>query len=93
MEPPAGVADLGTDVASVRRAEALPVMVPTERVLHRSTETRHMEAVLVLLILYPAAGGEVAILNDPSLPPNSVFQVSLLLSSCFLIWIWWLQQI
>lgn len=54
MEPPAGVAYLGTDVASIWRAEALSVVVPTERILHRSTETRHMEAVVVLLILYPA---------------------------------------
>lgn len=58
MEPPAGVADLGTDVAGVRRAEGLPGMVPAKRVLHRSTETGHMEAVVVLLTLYPVAGEE-----------------------------------
>lgn len=58
VEPPAGVADLGTDVAGVWRAEALPVVVPAERILHRSTETRHMEAVLVLLVLYPAGRGQ-----------------------------------
>lgn len=57
MEPPAGVADLGADVACVRRAEGPPVMVPAERVLHRPTETRHMEAVAVLLALHSAAGG------------------------------------
>lgn len=58
VKPPAGVADLGTDVAGVRRAETLLVVVPTERVLHRSAETRHMEAVPVPLIIYPAGGGE-----------------------------------
>lgn len=58
MEPPAGVADLGTDVAGVRRAESLSGMVPAKRVLHCSTETGHMEAVVVLLTLYPAAGEE-----------------------------------
>lgn len=61
MEPPAGVADLGADVAGVWCAEALPVVVPSERVLHRSTETGHMEAVLVLLVLYPAARQETLI--------------------------------
>ena len=58
MEPPAGVADLGTDVSGVRCAEDMPVVVPAERILHRSTETRHVEAVPVLLVLYPAGGGE-----------------------------------
>lgn len=73
VEPPAGVADLSTDVASVWRAEALPVVVPTERILHRSTETRHMEAVLVLLILYPA-GGEtiISITNFYIIHPSSI---------------------
>lgn len=63
VEPPACVADLGTDVAGVWCAEALPVVVPTERILHRSAETRHMEAVLVLLILYPAGGGGEEAIN------------------------------
>lgn len=61
VEPPAGVADLGTDVARVRCAEALLVVVPTERILHRAAETRHMEAVLVLLTVSPAAGEDISI--------------------------------
>lgn len=48
------MADLSADVAGVRCAEASFVVVPTERVLHCPAETRHVEAVLVLLILYPA---------------------------------------
>lgn len=56
VEPPSGVADLGTDVARVRCAEALLVVVPTEGILHRAAEPRHMEAVLVLLTVCPAAG-------------------------------------
>lgn len=58
VEPPAGVADLGADVARVWRAEAVLVVIPAERILHRPTETRHMEAILVLLAVYPAAGGQ-----------------------------------
>lgn len=36
--PPTAVGDLCTDVATVRGAEALLVMVPAERVLHCPTE-------------------------------------------------------
>lgn len=54
VEPPAGVADLGADVAGVRRAEALLVVIPAERILHRPAETRHMQPEPVLLILNPA---------------------------------------
>lgn len=54
VEPPAGVADLSTDVARVWCAEALLVVVPTERILHGSNKTGHMEAVPVLFIIYPA---------------------------------------
>ena len=57
-EPPARVTDLGTDVPRVRRAETLVVVVPRERILCRPTETRHVEAVLVLLVLGPAGGAE-----------------------------------
>lgn len=56
MEPPPRVADLCTDVARVRRAEALLVVVPTERIPHRAAEARHVEAVLVLLAVGPAGG-------------------------------------
>lgn len=58
MEPPAGVADLSTDVPRVWRAEGLTVVVPAERILHRPTKTRRMEAEVVLLVIYPAAGGD-----------------------------------
>lgn len=51
--------DLCTDVACVRSAEALLVMVPGKRVLHCATEARHMQAVLVVLILSAARGGVV----------------------------------
>lgn len=59
VEPPACVADLGTDVARVRCTEGLLVVVPTEGILHRATETRHTDAVLVLLTLNPAADGDI----------------------------------
>lgn len=65
MEPPAGVADLSTDVASVRCAEAMTVVVPAERILHCSTETRHVEAVPILLVLYPAGGREEETSQNP----------------------------
>lgn len=62
VEPPAGMADLSTDVAGVWRAEYMLVVVPTKRILHRPTETGHMEAVPALLALYPA--GEKTSLSD-----------------------------
>ena len=52
--PPPRMGDLSTDVACVWGAEALLVVVPAERVLHSAAEPRHVEAVLVLLILYAA---------------------------------------
>ena len=52
--PPASVRDFCTDVARVRSAEALLVMVPAERVLHCSTEARDMKSVLGRLILNTA---------------------------------------
>lgn len=55
VEPPAGVADLGADVACVRRAEGPSVMVPGKRIFHCTAETRHMEAVAVFLTIHPAA--------------------------------------
>lgn len=54
--PPAAVGDLCADVATVRGAEALLVVVPAERVLHRPAEARHMEAVLMLLVFHTAGG-------------------------------------
>lgn len=54
-EPPAGVADLGADVAHVWGAEALQVVVPAEGVVQRAAEARHVEAVPVLLAVDPAA--------------------------------------
>lgn len=50
--PPTAVGDFSTDVSTVGGAEALLVMVPAERVLNRSAEARHMQAVLVLLVLH-----------------------------------------
>lgn len=50
--PPTAVGDFSTDVSAVGGAEALFVMVPAERVLNRSTEAWHMQAVLVLLVLH-----------------------------------------
>ena len=52
--PPATVRDLGTDVPTVRCTEALLVVVPAERVLHRAAEACHVETVLMLLILHTA---------------------------------------
>lgn len=52
--PPAAVGDLGADVAAVRGAEALLVMVPAEGVLHGAAEARDVQAVLVLLVLHAA---------------------------------------
>ncbi len=84
MEPPAGVAYLGTDVASIWRAEALSVVVPTERILHRSTETRHMEAVVVLLILYPA--GRETIISITNLLIYIYSSSTVSLSTCLSTW-------
>lgn len=56
VEPPSGVADLSADVSCVRRAETVLVVIPAERIFHRSAEARHMEAVLVLLAVYPEPG-------------------------------------
>lgn len=50
--PPTAVGDFSADVSTVGGAEALLVMVPTERVLNSSTEAWHMQAVLVLLVLH-----------------------------------------
>ena len=50
--PPTAVGDFSTDVSAVGGAEALLVVVPAERVLNRSTEAWHVQAVLVLLILH-----------------------------------------
>lgn len=52
--PPAAVGDLGADVAAVRGAEALLVVVPAEGVLHGAAEARDVQAVLVLLVLHAA---------------------------------------
>lgn len=59
VEPPAGVADFGADVARVGRAEGPSVVVPGQRVLHRPAEPGHMQPVAVLLALYPAAATSV----------------------------------
>lgn len=80
VEPPASVADLGTDVACVWCAEALLVVVPTERIFHRATETRHMEAVLVLLTLDPATGGDMS--ASYSVPLLSLFPFNYCCSDC-----------
>lgn len=50
--PPAAVGDFGADVSAVGGAEALPVVVPAERVLNRPAEAGHVQAVLVLLVLH-----------------------------------------
>lgn len=52
--PPSAVGDLGADVAAVRRAEALLVVVPAERVLRRPAEAGHAETVPVLLVAHAA---------------------------------------
>lgn len=46
--------DFGADVAAVRSAEALLVMVPAKGVLDGATEARDMQAILMLLVLYAA---------------------------------------
>ena len=46
--------DLSTDVARVRSAEALLVVVPSEGVFHCPTEASHVQTVLVILILSAA---------------------------------------
>lgn len=53
MEPPAGMADLSTDVPCVWGAETVLVVIPAEGILHCPTKTRNMEAILILLIIYP----------------------------------------
>lgn len=52
--PPTTVGDLSTDVATVGGAEALLVVVPAERVLHCPAEARHMETILMLLVVHTA---------------------------------------
>lgn len=52
--PPAAVGDLGADVAAVRSAEALLVVVPAEGILHCAAEARDVQAILVLLVLHTA---------------------------------------
>lgn len=46
--------DLSADVAAVRSAEALLVVVPAEGILHGATEARDVQAILVLFILHTA---------------------------------------
>lgn len=76
--PPTAVWDLSADVATVWRAEALLVMVPTERVLHRATEAWHMETVLMLLIFHTEALVEgMFVLVAPVLQVNAEAVVSL----------------
>lgn len=58
MEPPAGVADLSTDVSRVWGAETVLVVIPAEGVLHRPTKARHVQAVLILLTVDPVGEGQ-----------------------------------
>lgn len=74
--PPAGVGDLGTDVARVRCAEALLVVVPAERVLHCPAEARHMQTVLSGLILHTAkAQKKYGFLTSTTLTVRQRFEV------------------
>lgn len=52
--PPTAMWDLSADVSTVWCTEALLIVVPTERVLNRTTEAWHMETVLMLLIFHTA---------------------------------------
>lgn len=50
--PPAAVGDLGADVAAVRCAEALLVVVPAEGILHGAAEARDVQTILMLLVFH-----------------------------------------